>query len=271
MPGTRFSRIVHRWFAMLLVGALLAPPSPVGRVGPMASAAPAMQGDAGVTPQAMATPLPTPSATTPDAGSVLFLPLVNGAAPANQADGGPLVRPAAAATPPTPSGAYAPYPLNPGLNTLWESAGAPPANGDFAAPGAATGSPPANADFSAAPYGSGDPPTNYEFGAGTLEGWSSAGTVTLDSDAVRGAFGKLASGGVLTTAPFTVTAEAQQLWVDVGYLHATATSYVEVYVLRGVGFASEIKLRTLYCQNCGWLTTAFDLTPYAGGAAHAAV
>lgn len=100
---------------------------------------------------------------------------------------------------------------------------------------------------------------------------STAGAVTLDSDAVHGAFGKLASGGVLTTAPFTVTAEAQQLWVDVGYLHATATSYVEVYVLRGVGFASETKLRTLYCQNCGWLTTAFDLTPYAGEAINAAV
>jgi hypothetical protein len=52
--------------------------------------------------------------------------------------------------------------------------------------------------------------------------------VTLDSDAAHGAFGKLASGGVLTTAPFTVTAAAQQLWVDVGYLHATSTSYVEV-------------------------------------------
>lgn len=237
----------------------------------MASAAPAMQGDAGVTPLAMATPSPTPSATTPDAGSVLFLPLVNGAAPANQADGGPLVRPAAAAPAPTPSGAYAPYPLNPGLNTLRESTGAPPVNATFTTPGAPTGSHPANADFSAAPDGSGDPPTNHDFGAGTLEGWSTAGTVTLDSDAVRGAFGKLASGGVLTTAVFTVTAEAQQIWVDVGYLHATSTSYVEVYVLRGASFASEIKLRTLYCQNCGWLTTAFDLTPYAGEAINAAV
>ncbi len=196
---------------------------------------------------------------------MIFLPLVSKTAGSGDVPI-PAVRPAAAAPAPTPSGAYAPYPQNPGLNTQWESIGTPPANAAFDAAGTATGSPPANADFSAAAYGSGDPPTNYDFGAGTLEGWSTAGTVTLDSDAEQGAFGKLASGGVLTTAPFTVTAEAQQLWVEIGYLHATSTSYVEVYVVRGANFATETRLRTLYCQNCGWQSAAFDLTPYAGEA-----
>jgi hypothetical protein len=51
-----------------------------------------------------------------------------------------------------------PLPLNPGLTTLWERTGAPPANATFTTPGAPTGSSPANADFSAAPYGSGAPP-----------------------------------------------------------------------------------------------------------------
>jgi len=196
---------------------------------------------------------------------VIFLPLVSKTAGSGGAPI-PAVRPAAAAAAPTPSGAYAPYPQNPGLNTRWESIGTPPTNAAFDAPGAPTGSPPVNADFSAAAYGSGDPPANYDFDAGTLEGWSTAGTVTLDSDAEHGSFGRLASGGVLTTAPFTVTAEAQQLWVEIGYLHATSTSYVEVYVVRGANFATETKLRTLYCQNCGWQSAAFDLTLYAGEA-----
>ncbi|MBE2240800.1 MAG: RHS repeat protein, partial [Caldilineaceae bacterium] len=195
----------------------------------------------------------------------LFLPLVTNPLDSGESNASPLVRPAAAA-PPTPSGVFAPYPLNPTLNTLREMTGAPPPNATFDLAGAETGNPPANADFSAAPYTSGESPANHDFAAGTLEGWSSTGSITIDSDAEHGAWARLASGGVLTTAPFTITTEAQQLWVEVGYLHATSTSYVEVYMLRGASFATETKLRTLSCKNCGWLTATFDLTPYAGEA-----
>ena len=269
MTTHRQSQLARRIGATLLICALLLPPTPAQaqHAAPNAGLVAERTDSQLQSPPAPPPPLPSESIQVGDTRAVLqslFLPYVGKLNETASLATGPIVRPAAAPTPPVPSGAYAPYPLNPELNSLWETVGAPPANADFAASASSVGDPPINSDFAASAYESGDPPTNHDFSTGTLEGWAATGTVVIDSDPEHGSFARLGSSGVLTTAPFTVTSEAQQLWVEIGFLHTTSTSYVDIYVLRGALFGSETKLRTLYCMNCGWQLAALDLTSYAG-------
>lgn len=141
--------------------------------------------------------------------------------------------------------------------------GTPPANHNFETPAITVGTPPTNHDMTTAAYASGAP-ANYDFETGTLSGWMASGTVSVQSNATQGYYASLGASGVLTTSAFTVTGETQQLAVAIGYLHPTSTSYVEFYVHSGANYATQSKIATLFCLNCGWRQEAFDLTAYAG-------
>lgn len=189
MTTHRQSQLARRIGATLLICALLLPPTPAQaqHAAPNAGLVAERTDSQLQSPPAPPPPLPSESIQVGDTRAVLqslFLPYVGKLNETASLATGPIVRPAAAPTPPVPSGAYAPYPLNPELNSLWETVGAPPANADFAASASSVGDPPINSDFAASAYESGDPPTNHDFSTGTLEGWAATGTVVIDSDPV---------------------------------------------------------------------------------------
>jgi RHS repeat-associated protein len=176
----------------------------------------------------------------------------------------PTVRTEALADP-IPSGAKPAYPLNHLLDANPQVVGTPPQNHNFEAAAIPVGTPPTNHDFSAAAYEVGTPPTNATFETGTLSGWTTAGTVNIQSNATQGYFGRLQSGGILTSDAFTVDATAQEVAFEVGYLSTTNYSWFELYVLSGAGYATETKIAEDNCNNCGyWVTYGANVAAYAG-------
>jgi len=133
------------------------------------------------------------------------------------------------------SGALAAYPLNHTLDTTVTAVGTPPQNSDFEAQGSTVGTPPANHDFATAPTTAGTPPTNSDFETGDLSGWTTTGTVTVQSDHTH--YAKLGSaGGTLISSPFTVDQSAQAFSIDVGYLSTSTYSWVTIYALTGANY-----------------------------------
>lgn len=166
---------------------------------------------------------------------------------------------------PTPSGAKPAYPLNHLLDANPQLVGTPPQNHNFEATAILVGAPPTNHDFSAASYDVGTPPTNATFETGDFTGWTIAGTVNIQSNAAQGYYGRLQSGGFLTSDAFTVDAAAQQVTFEVGYLTTTNSSWFELYVLSGAGYATETKIAEDNCSSCGyWVTYGANIAAYAG-------
>ena len=119
----------------------------------------------------------------------------------------------------------------------------------------------------AASFGSGrsdlDLPTNYDFATGDPTGWSTNGNVSIGtSGGPEGAYGIIpnTAGAFLTTAAFTVSAEADASVFDFG-LNGT---FVDIYVLSGATYATATKLDTLICNGCTWLEGSLSASAWHG-------
>jgi hypothetical protein len=166
---------------------------------------------------------------------------------------------------PTPSGANPLYPPNHTFDGDEQPVGTPPANHDFSVPGYAVGVPPSNYDLQAAAESVGTPPTNHDFETGTLTGWTTAGTVALQSNGTQGSYAQLTSNGDLTSDAFTVDASTQALLVEIGLLATPGFNSVTVSVLSGSSYATTTTLRQVSCTSCAsWSTESFDLTAFRG-------
>ena len=154
-------------------------------------------------------------------------------------------------TPPL-SGANPPYPRNHVLDGLQSAVGTPPGNHNFESSPTSTGTPPANYDIETAPASVGTPPTNNDFETGDLTGWTTSGTVTIESDTPHGYYAKLSgSNAEIVSSAFTVDNSAQVFSFDAGWLTTTGYSWVKVYVLSGAGYSTQTEVLSHYCYSCG--------------------
>lgn len=163
---------------------------------------------------------------------------------------------------PLPSGAKPAYPLNHILDANPQFVGTPPTNYDFETAGYSVGAPPTNHELTAAPYAVGTPPANHTFETGDFTGWTTAGTVTIQSDATHGYYAQLQSSGVLTSDPFTVDSAAQQIAFDLGA--PSGTHYAKVYVLHGANYTDSTEIQRADCFGCGWTLYVGTLSAYVG-------
>ncbi|MCB0124773.1 MAG: hypothetical protein KDE58_21100, partial [Caldilineaceae bacterium] len=162
---------------------------------------------------------------------------------------------------PTPSNAKPAYPNNHILDGAYQAIGTPPTNYDFETAATGGGAPPANHDFAAASYTVGTPPTNHNFESGDLSGWSTTGTVTIQSDGTHGYYAQLTSSGVLISDAFTVDSAAQTISFAANYVGSTG---FRVYILSGAGYATRTEIVYLACTSCGWVNHQLDPAAYLG-------
>jgi RHS repeat-associated protein len=151
---------------------------------------------------------------------------------------------------PTPSGAKPLYPAN--------------FNFDAAGQGE-VGVPPSNHDFEIDARQVGTPPTNYDFETGDLTGWTTSGTVSVESGGPSGYYAKLGSGGNIISSPFTIPNEAQSLRLDVGML-GSGTNWYYVYILSGPDYGTQTRVKYEYCSSCQgeWKTVEVDPADWRG-------
>jgi hypothetical protein len=167
---------------------------------------------------------------------------------------------------PTPSGAEAAYPLNHVLDGESTTTGTPPANFDFEAASTSTGTPPANSTFAAAATETGTPPSNGDFEATPdFTGWTTSGTVSIQTDMPHGRYATLGLNAVLTSSAVTVDAAATSFLFEFGSLTGSTTTQVKVFALSGAGYSTETLLGEFKCAACaGWETALLDATAYQG-------
>jgi len=151
---------------------------------------------------------------------------------------------------PTPSGAKPLYPAN--------------FNFDAAGQGE-VGVPPTNHDFEIDARQVGTPPTNHDFEIGDLTGWTTSGTVSVESGGPSGYYAKLGTNGIITSSPFTIPDNAQSLSVDMGTL-ASGTNAYYLYVLSGPSYGTQTTVKYYYCSSCAgqWTTVEIDPADWRG-------
>ncbi len=162
---------------------------------------------------------------------------------------------------PTPSQAKPAYPYNHLLDGSYQSVGTPPANHNFESAATGGGMPPTNNDFAAASYNVGTPPTNYNFESGTFSNWTTAGTVSIQSDATHGYWAQLGGSGKIISEPFTVDSSAQR--ISFTAYHGGSAGF-RAYIHSGAGYATRTEIDYYYCNNCGWVDYQIDPTAYLG-------
>ncbi len=163
---------------------------------------------------------------------------------------------------PTPSNARPAYPHNHLLDGIVpQIVGTPPVNYDFEATATGGGVPPANYDFSTVPYSVGTPPPNHDFESGTFSNWTTAGTVTMQSDSTHGYWAQMEASGVLTSDPFTVDGSAQRIFFALNHL---ASAGARVYLLSGPTYSTRTSVGTFTCSSCGWVEYSLDPAAYVG-------
>jgi RHS repeat-associated protein len=164
-------------------------------------------------------------------------------------------------SPPTPSGADPPYPLNHTMDGKVESLGTAP-NSDFESPSRDVGTPPSNSNLEAPPVGVATVP-NGDFETGTFEGWTQTGTPTIQTDPTHGYWARLGSDGQdITSSAVAIPQTAQSLVAEIYF--QGQNSWVEIYALSGPNFETSTQLKYEYCSNCGWQTRFLDLSGYRG-------
>lgn len=150
------------------------------------------------------------------------------------------------AAPPPASGAEPPYPLN----------------HTFDAEAHAVGDPPANANFEVVPYQTGTPPQNHDFAAGNLSGWTTAGTVSYQTEPGGNGYARLETGGALVSAAFAVSADAQFLTFRVIGLSASTDKY-KAFVLSGSDFATSTQIAFATAAD-SWTAIRVSFTTWQG-------
>lgn len=138
-------------------------------------------------------------------------------------------------------------------------------NEGFETPSQDVGTPIPNRDFESAPARVVSLPNN-DFEMGNLDGWTVAGSPTLENDATRGRWAKFsASGQSLTTQAFTVPQSAQAVSYDIGYLTTSGWSGLYVHVLSGATFGTSTQIAYDWCSGCNkWARSSADLQAYRG-------
>ncbi len=154
--------------------------------------------------------------------------------------GKPLLAPDAAYA---ASGALGPTPPNYTLDTGMYVTGTPPTNYQFETQGGQVGT----------------PPTNHDFETGDFTGWTTSGTVSIQSGGPTGYYAKLDTSGNVYSSPFTVPAQSQSLRVDIGTLGSSTNAYA-IYILSGPDYGTSTLVKSASCSSCQgqWSTVEID-------------
>lgn len=166
--------------------------------------------------------------------------------------------------PPDPSGAEPPYPLNHTLDGQIEGLGSLQ-NANFETAPGSVGTPPTNSDLETAPVEA-TAPTNNDFETGDFTGWTVTGSPSIQSDTPHGYWARFGSNAqILVSTAVTVPSDPHALVYEVHYQSTTVYSWVDVYVLSGVDYATSTLVKGDKCFACGYWSTSFiDLTAYSG-------
>jgi hypothetical protein len=145
------------------------------------------------------------------------------------------------AAPPSPSGAFPPYPLNHTFDGFPRAVGTPPTNYQMDDAAYEVGTRPTNADVETAPNAAGTP-TNDDFGTGSFTGWTAAGGASIASDGSHGFYAKVAAASdSVTSNAFTVGSNAQVFLFDIKKVTSSAGG-AEVLVLSGASYTTSTSL-----------------------------
>jgi RHS repeat-associated protein len=122
-----------------------------------------------------------------------------------------------------------------------------------------------NGAMRAASFGVGTPPSNHDFGTGDFTSWSKTGTATIQSGGVDGNYARFDSiGSTLTTAAFTVPANAQTLTFKHVHL-ASGSNCIFGWILYGPTYTSSTSLDNACGTSTeGWKTQTINVTLRAG-------
>ena len=177
----------------------------------------------------------------------------------------PATEPLTQIAPPSPSGAYPPYPLNHTLDGETVFLGGEVANHDFETPAEVVGTPPGNADFSAASADHASQMPNFNFAVGTLTGWTGGAGVTIQTTGGPEAEWARISSGTLVSDAFTPDTDAQSISFDYGLLNASGYNSLYVSVLSGATYGTATNVAILSCANCNqWSTAQVGIGQWAG-------
>ncbi|MEA2525837.1 MAG: hypothetical protein QOF73_3064, partial [Thermomicrobiales bacterium] len=150
------------------------------------------------------------------------------------------------AAPPSPSGAYPPYPLNHSFDAEVVELGAP-----------------TNHDFETAASEVGTPATNHDFASSSFTGWTTTGSTTIvASGGPDGPYARLPASSSLTSSAFTLEAATQFGSLRVSGLTAFADQ-VNVHVLSGPDYATSTQVIGGLGADT-WTTYRFRLLDWAG-------
>ena len=170
-----------------------------------------------------------------------------------------------AAPPSSPSGAFAPYPLNHTLDAYPLILQNGPENWDFETPGYEVGTPPVDFDLESSASNL-DLPTNYDFATGDLTGWTATTGVSVGSGGPDGSFGQLANttGSALTTDAFTVSTEADAFVFDYGTV-TSGGALMKVFALTSATFTTSTQIASVSClSGCTWAVANIAAMAYRG-------
>jgi YD repeat-containing protein len=135
-----------------------------------------------------------------------------------------------------------------------------PPNYSFDAAPHTTGTPPTNYDFETPESPVGTPPTNHDFETGDFTGWTTSGTVSVQSGGPSGFYARLDSGGTITSSAFTIPNEAQSLRFDIGTLGSGTNTYL-IYILSGPGYGTETLVKNVSCSSCQDQWSTIQINP----------
>ncbi|HRA47139.1 MAG TPA: DUF6531 domain-containing protein, partial [Thermomicrobiales bacterium] len=191
------------------------------------------------------------------------------AAPAPTLNERPTQEPLNQIAPPSPSGAYPPYPLNHTVDGESSTLGGEVANYDFETAPYLTGTPPANAKIDAAATNQGTQLTNADFATGTFTGWTATGGTKTTIETTGGPDGNWAkltgSSSTITSAAFTPESDAQAITFAFGALTTSGNTSVYVYILSGATYSTSTLEETYACTACNaWYTKTVNISAYVG-------
>lgn len=173
------------------------------------------------------------------------------------------------AAPPSPSGAYPPYPLNHSFDAEIVRLPGSPTNYDFEAADYQIGSPPTNYDFEMPPVDTGGP-SNGDFASGNFTDWTIlSGTPTIETTGgPDGNYSRMGSGVAVETLPFVLSSDAQELLFDYGlFASRTGTASIYIDIAAGPSYTWPSTHTLSYsCSGCSanWGTGAVGVTEYQG-------
>lgn len=119
----------------------------------------------------------------------------------------------------------------------------------------------------------GTPPANYDFATGDLTSWNpviGTASVTSGGPSSSGKYALLGNGGSglgsITSAAFTVDANAQVMSLQRLWLGEGVTNYLFVYVLYGPTYSSSWGVHNANCNPCasGWQPIDFGVRQWQG-------